>query len=278
MGLKASPGGQALLLEGYRVEVIELATLADVPADCAVVAIVAPERGFLPGESAALVRHAQGGGRALVMLEPAAEAEPRALLDAWQVRTPPGEVLDARGRIGSAQGPSGAAIVNRYTQHPLTASLDGTRMTLFSGARTLATGSADVRGIVWAGKGAIVLPSAPEPGAGTAPLPPDGQLPLVLAGRRETPGGEARIVVFGDSDPARNAGLGMVYNEDLVLNAIRWLADGEAPAAIRPKQRRLYQYPLQPDAVLTRSQSLALLVPQALLMMGVWTWWRRRRL
>ena len=50
------------------------------------------------------------------------------------------------------------------------------------------------------------------------------------------------------------------------------------PAAIRPKQRRLYQYPLQPEAVLTRAQSLALLVPQALLMIGVWTWWRRRRL
>ena len=44
-----------------------------------------------------------------------------------------------------------------------------------------------------------------------------------------------RIVVFGDSDFASNAYLGLSGNKDLILNTIGWLAEEEDLIAVRAK-------------------------------------------
>ena len=89
---------------------------------------------------------------------------------------------------------------------------------------------------------------------------------------------EARIVVFGDMDLATNRLIGVLYNEDLVMNAVYYLASREDEINIRPKVEELYQAPLIPEATLSAYHSLALAIPEAILVLGLVIWFRRRRL
>ena len=87
---------------------------------------------------------------------------------------------------------------------------------------------------------------------------------------------ESRLVVVGDSDFATNAVLGFNGNSDLFLNIVNWLAQQENMISIRardPQDRRI---------TLTAGQDrfifwlTVLIIPGAILLAGVQTWWRRR--
>ncbi len=84
------------------------------------------------------------------------------------------------------------------------------------------------------------------------------------------------MVVFGDSDFASTAALGISGNRDLFMNAVSWLAQQENLIAIRPKEaddRRVTMTANQQLRVLI----LALLVVPVLVFgSGVYAWWRRR--
>jgi hypothetical protein len=72
--------------------------------------------------------------------------------------------------------------------------------------------------------------------------------------------------------------LGVLYNEDLVMNAVYYLADREDRIFIRPKVEDLYQAPLIPEKTFAAFHSVALLIPEAILILGLVIWFRRRRL
>jgi ABC-type uncharacterized transport system involved in gliding motility auxiliary subunit len=107
----------------------------------------------------------------------------------------------------------------------------------------------------------------------------NGPFPLGASVQWPTESGkEARVVVFGDIDFATNRLLGALYNEDLVMNAVYYLADREDRIQIRPKVEDLYQAPLIPERTFAAFHSLALLIPEAILIVGLVIWFRRRRL
>jgi len=87
----------------------------------------------------------------------------------------------------------------------------------------------------------------------------------------------ARLVVYGDSDFASNELLESYRNRDLFLNSVNWLAGDVEAISIRPNRSRASRFQLSQEQFTTiRSLSLFVL-PQALGILGVLTWWTRRR-
>ena len=101
-------------------------------------------------------------------------------------------------------------------------------------------------------------------GADEAAAPPD------------TGSAEARLVVFGDSNFATNAFLGIQGNRDLALNAINWLAEQENLISIRPRQPEDRRITVTADQQFRIFMASLVLIPGVVVGAGVLTWWRRR--
>src|ERR1700747_478914 len=92
----------------------------------------------------------------------------------------------------------------------------------------------------------------------------------------EGPKPETRVVVYGDSDFAANAGLGIQGNRDLFMNTVGWLSQQENLIAIRPKEsddRRITLTATQQNNIMWLS---LLVIPGVIFGSGVYSWWRRR--
>lgn len=129
----------------------------------------------------------------------------------------------------------------------------------------------------------IASPAAPPP---PPPSPsPSGASPSPSVSPQATPSPspspdeskrEARVAVFGDADFPSNALLQVQGNQDLFVNTVAWLAQDPDLISIRPREpddQRLFLTQQQQGNV--RLVSLILL-PGALLALGVASWWRRR--
>jgi len=116
--------------------------------------------------------------------------------------------------------------------------------------------------------------STTAPDATAAPAPAADQEKKDEAPPAPKP--ETRVVVFGDSDFVTNAVLGLAGNRDLFLNSVNWLAQQENLIAIRAREsedRRITPSPGQNRWALAQS---LLILPGIVLLVGFYTWWRRR--
>ena len=87
---------------------------------------------------------------------------------------------------------------------------------------------------------------------------------------------EAKVVVVGDADFIDNQYIAKMYNGDLFLNMVNWLAGEEAFISIRPKATRgsmVLMTPQQTESIFFTS---VLIFPEILLLAGIAIWWRRR--
>jgi len=275
----------ALATEGYQVRTLVTASLAEIPADLDAVLLLGPRRALLPESVAALERYLERGGRLLALLEPGAQSGVEALLDRWGIRAPEGVIVDP------ASGPAGDGalgidpIAYNYESHPLARGLNSDRMTFFAGARPLVPHNAgpgdSVRRVVlasprsWVTQDLSVLSDArgaPQRGAAR-----QDYHAIAAAGRYPRAGGEARIVVIGDSDFASNRYLRALYNLDLAMNAVHWAVEKESEITLRPKLRTPKQFPLPIQNTLRTFHGVGLLVPELLLLSGGLVWLRRRQ-
>jgi ABC-type uncharacterized transport system involved in gliding motility auxiliary subunit len=92
----------------------------------------------------------------------------------------------------------------------------------------------------------------------------------------ETPRPQTRVVVIGDSDFASNSMLGTQGNQDLFLNAANWAAQQENLIAIRPRDPEDRRVTMTVDQQARVGYVSALILPVAILALGVFTWYRRR--
>ena len=83
------------------------------------------------------------------------------------------------------------------------------------------------------------------------------------------------MVVFGDGDWIMNGNLSVYSNRDLALNALNWLVGEEANITIRPRAVGASAAPMQEQTLIAILAS-SFLVPQLILVFGLFVWWRRR--
>lgn len=302
----STPAGYSQIAEALKGDNFEVAPLAlaqegKVPDDATLLVVAGPTSDFLAGEIDLLKGYLNRAGKVLLMLDPPGAATSAsvpsliALAKDWGIDVGTNIVLDASG-LGRAIGAGPEVpLAMSYPPHPVT---DGFRvMTAFPLSRSVTPveggaegkvaqslvetsprswAEVDVKGLFATGKPELD-PKTDKPGpisiaAAVSGAAPDAPAPT----EPDAPKPEARLIVVGDADFGSNGALGIQGNRDLFLNMANWLAQQENLIAIRakdPEDRRIS---------LTEDQSsrifwLALvIIPLALIGVGVRVWWKRR--
>jgi len=277
----------ALENEGFEVESLLLATAPDVPDDADVLVITATERPFLEPEIATLDRYLDRGGHALFLIDPRAGTELIPLLETRGIAVGTNVVVDQVMQLFAGPSLGVQPIVSDYGFHPITEEFS--ERTIFLLARTVDAAEEVPEGITVTPLVRTSVNSWAEAdierlfGANEANLDDDDLAGPVSIGVATTlsPASptepEGRIVVFGDSEWVNNSNLSLYYNQDLFLNSVNWLAGEADLISIRPRATRASRI------VLTESESWSvfylsvLLLPEIVLLAGLFIWWRRRR-
>jgi ABC-type uncharacterized transport system involved in gliding motility auxiliary subunit len=88
---------------------------------------------------------------------------------------------------------------------------------------------------------------------------------------------EARLVVFGTALFANSQQLVQArLNGDLFLNAVGWLVGQEELVSIRSRTVRASRADLTVDQAPQLFYLSVLIIPELLMALGIWVWWRRR--
>ncbi|HEY7172734.1 MAG TPA: DUF4350 domain-containing protein [Vicinamibacterales bacterium] len=295
----------ALGKESYAVDKVVLAQVASVPDDATVVVIAGPQQDFFPKEIDELKAFLAKGGKLLLMIDPPAKADAPpltnllALAHDWDIDLGNNVVVDVSG-MGQLFGASEAipvaasypphAITDRFrviTAYPLARSVDvvaggvnGHNAQPLVQTSPQSWAETDIKALM-AGTPVKMDEGKDKPGpitlgaavsAPVADATKDAAKPADAAPKPET-----RVVVFGDSDFASNAGSGIPGNRDLFLNTLGWLSQQENLISIRPKEaddRRLNPMPAATQALIMYGSWLG--VPLVIFGVGILSWWRRR--
>jgi ABC-type uncharacterized transport system involved in gliding motility auxiliary subunit len=272
---------RALEEQGFAAREVLLLRDPEVPEDCAVLVAAGPVKPVLDSELAALSAYLQGGGKALVLLDPQTETGLEPLLETWGVTARDDLIIDTMSRLfgGSYTTP----IVTEYPPHEITRGFQ--LATFLPLARSLAEAALP--------EGAAFYPLArttaqswgeTELAGDKASFDPtrDHMGPLTVAALVERRGADGQpdtqLAVVGDSDFADNTNFGFSGNGDFFQNLVSYLAKEEDLISIRPKDAK--PSPL----MLTRAQGATLfygsvvVAPLVLVLAGLGIWWRRRNL
>ncbi len=276
----------------YKTRTISLLDKPEVPADCTVLLIPAPRKDYLAGETGAIKKYVENGGRALFMVDPAvkfgsdeASENPELvnLLGGWGVTLDKGLVLED-SPVGQMMGLGPQIpLVASYESQQIVRDLKGTA-TIFPMTRSLEAKSADKSTVekLFTTSDRSFSTTNLNSNVVTFNSKSDKKGPLTLgaAGKYSTgkSGSEGRFVVVGSSDWATNGVLParQFGNRDLFLNMMNWLSSDEELISIRPKD------PEDQSFTMTGSQRNMLFyfslifLPVAAVFSGVAVWWKRR--
>jgi ABC-type uncharacterized transport system involved in gliding motility auxiliary subunit len=275
----------------YEVKDLLLARETKLPDDAAIVVIAGPQKDLLPNEVDALSGYIARAGKVFFMVDPFQAPGLNPLLEKYGLGLGNDVIIDVnpQGRLLGA-GPE-VPVVGDYLSHPITR--DFRYATLFPVARTVTVKDKPPQGVSaqalartsaesWAETNQEEIRTGqvkPDPGEARGPLTVAA---VATVDAKDLPedrkGAKARVVVVGDSDFASNGFVNLSGNKDLFLNTLSWLAEEENLIAIRPKEAR------NTPVFLTAAQGQVLfyvpvvLIPLAMVIGGVYSVARKRRL
>ncbi len=275
----------------YRVDSIDLRTVTStLPSDIGALVMGGPRQPFDPAEVKIVKDYLDKGGRALVMVDPQTSPGLDDLLKEWNIKVQNDVVFDPKsGLAGQPQ----VSIVSNYPNHAITSDLIGIA-SIFPGSRSLSTdvGAQSSR--------------TPQPLLTTSDLSwgetdfdsiqsqtakfdegKDIKGPLTLAYGVEDPGDKAaRLVVIGNSSfisngvlSARLSAGGQAIQSGNGLffgNTLHWLAGQENLIQIPPKAPSSHPLFLTGTQGAFLAVSTVLMLPGAILIIGLLVWLRRR--
>lgn len=258
-----------------------------VPADCTVLVVAGPQHDYIQPEADAIKAYVEGGGHALIMLDPPLNVGRdqtddnktlEAVLASWGVTVNQDLALDTSG-IGQVfgLGPE-VPLVASYESHAIVREMKDVA-TAYPLSRTLDVKNGDkttVEKLFSTGENSYATTDLKS---GSVKLDPkkDKKGPLLLAAAgtyNGTPPG--RFVVVGGSLWLGNNFIRFNGNRDMFLNMINWLTADEDLISIRPKSpedRPLNLSPQKLNAVFWLS---VVIFPLGVVGFGLATWWKRR--
>jgi ABC-type uncharacterized transport system involved in gliding motility auxiliary subunit len=276
--------------DNYEAKSIDLLQKAEVPSDCTALVVAGPTRDYQQPEVDAIKKYVEGGGRALLMLDPplkigrseiADNDALTGLLQSWGVTLNKDLILDLNpiGQLAGL-GPQ-VALVTSYDSQPIVSGLKGTA-TGFPLSRSLEIKNGDkstVQKLFDSSDSSLATNNLSSPAVDPKdPKNKKGPLTIAAAGTYNSgkQDSQGRFVVVGSSSWAANSFIRFNGNSDLALNTIDWLSSDEDLISIRPKEqedRRITMTRAQLNWVRTTSQFL---LPLIVVVAGVSVWWKRR--
>ena len=276
--------------DNYKTKTVSLLEKAEIPADCTVLVVAGPTGDYVQPEVDAIKKYVEGGGRALIMLDPPLKVGRREISDNdallkmladWGVTADKNLILDenpVNQLVGV--GPE-TPLITSYESHPIVNDLSGTA-TGFPISRALETKNGDkttVTKLFSTSKNSFATTTLNSPEIRIDPNK-DKQGPFTLgaAGTYSTgkENSQGRFVVIGNSRWVSNSFLRFNGNRNLLLNSLNWLSSDEDLISIRPKEpedRRISLTRAQFTMVKTFSQFM---LPLVVIIGGVMIWWKRR--
>jgi len=259
-----------------------------VPDAAHVVIVAAPQRNLLEGEIAALEAWLLRGGRMLALLQPGVTTNFETLLERFGFELPPGILADRLSSpLVERPGPLNLLVNGFEPTHKVVRGLDTRTMLLVPGARAVIAARKpepddEMRNLVYTSAGAWLERDVDGALADRAIRPdPDelqgSELPLAAVGRYRRGEAEARIIAIGSRDFASNQRLQSLYNRDLLMNAVWWLAEDDRKIAIRPKLWTPDHHPVTVQETLAYFQFFAFALPEVLLLLGIAAWYRQQQ-
>jgi ABC-type uncharacterized transport system involved in gliding motility auxiliary subunit len=277
---------KALKSEGYQTKTVNLVSSGEVPSDCSVLVDAGPKQALFPQEAGIISKYLDGGGRALLLLDPETDPKLDSVLDAWNIALGSNVVIDASG-VGRLFGTGPAVpLVVDYGPSPIVQNFTGT-MTFFNLARTVSLkdkGKSDQQGteLLKTSPRSFTVPNLKTNEVRYDPAKDQaGPLSLGVVAERHAAGAgdtskSARLVVIGNSAFATNQWAGLQRNGDLFVNTVNWLAQDEDLISVRPKN------PTNRRVILTETQQRELFfasmffLPGLVIISGAVIWFRRR--
>ena len=236
--------------DNYQARSITLLDKTAVPSDCNVVIVAGPSTNYTANEVTALKNYVEGGGRALIMLDPpldfgkehvAENAGLVNLLASWGITEDKDLVLEQNpmGQLFGF-GPE-IPLISSYESQPIVADLKNS-FTGFPVARSLQVKNTPkvTNEKLFSTSDHAIATTNLSSGEINPNDPANKKGPFVLgvAGTYNTgkPNDSGRFVVIGSSGFLDNGMIGFQSNRDLALNTINWLSSDEDLISIRPKQ------------------------------------------
>jgi ABC-type uncharacterized transport system involved in gliding motility auxiliary subunit len=278
--------------QGFKVDTVNLASTAKVPADAKVLVIAGPTTEPFPQELQFVNDFLNSGGSLLVMVDPDPSPPLESFLKPWGVAVDNDLILDVSGagRLMGA-GPS-IPLVLRYETHKITDRFRS--MTFFPMARSVQPSKDTVAGVTvdtlfrsnaesWGETNLKDLRNNKEVGFDEK-SDLKGPLSMAVALTKEVkpasdkgPATKARMVVVGNSNFAINAYFPAQGNGNLFLNMVSWLAQDEDLISVRPKAPEDRRIILSQSQQSTLRLVTVILLPGIVLVAGIMVWARRRR-
>jgi ABC-type uncharacterized transport system involved in gliding motility auxiliary subunit len=288
----------ALTRENYQVINWNMVTSPTITlTDVSVLVLAAPAKALNAQETAAVQSYLDSGGHVLMALDPTMPPEALApmtqLLKKYGVTPVQGDLIDLAS-TASAQDPT-IVLVRSMPSHeitdPLTRAGEVLVFPLAMGLQppTSTVGSMVATSIIQSSAGSNVSwletdlsnPAVQFDAGKDLPGPVTIGLtvgPAASTTETQTTEPNTKLVVFADADFASNIAVQQVIgNEDLFANSVGWLAGANELVSIRAKEasapRTLTLDSGQKNLIFTTT---VLGLPIAVLLLGAFTWWRRR--
>lgn len=297
-----STAKQALERDGFIVEKLLLLQAGKIPSDAQALVIAGPEKPILAEEQNALEDYLNRGGAVFLLLDPQSQSGLEPFLSQWGVEVKEDIVIDPMSKLFG--GDYAAPVVNQYVVHDITK--DFGLPTIFPVVRSVSVGpmmeGIEVNELLQTGENSWAETSFDskqvkfDEGADRK-----GPVPIAVIATKIIASGDKKdesqenaeaenasekkpqekktnLLVLGDSDFANNNYFNFSGNGDFFLNTTSWLAEEESLISIRPRERK--DTPIQ----LTRAWGSAIFIlgtilfPGIVVLTGIRTWWRRRRL
>lgn len=237
---------EALDRENYEVAALNLLTDGKVPEDAAVVVMAGPRVSLLENEVNALKDYLNNNGKLLALIDPPSDLEADlnfgSLFSDWGIELKSGLLIDSENYFMTDPG---SPVVQQWESHQIT---EGLPFVFFLRARGIAEKDVPENITIEAlaktsGKSWLETDLASEQVIFNEGQDEAGPLNIAVAvseqvesSEEDKPTDGTRIVVIGDSDFASNIYSESLGNQDLLLNAINWLAQDEELISIRPKE------------------------------------------
>lgn len=270
-----------LVNNGYAPRPVDLTAGAPVPQDCAALLVIGPTVPLKPSEITAINDYGNRQGRLLVLGDSAldSDADLNPILEPWGISISQAITLDPQRSV--EQDPLGVVVQSFPSANPIVRSVPSLELLLPSG---LLTRSDAANGLTVSKLAATSNAGYLDADANFKRSPADIAGPIVLAAaadRSRVAGAtieRTRVVAVANSHFISNAFLDRLGNKRLIVNSMLWLSEAEQLLTVGAATPRPRDLPWTSERQQVVVAVTVVMVPGALLGLGVLQWWLGRRL